>query len=133
LSLPFHLAIGGFDDDDNGILSIESYDIHTNQWTILTSIPGMPSQTWSQSIGVVNRCLYISVCHKKNPYVVTREGYFFDLNTEKWSKAPVIHDRARHCTTVQFRFSKKSLQTVSMNMNRSLPISLPLNHTPINA
>lgn len=32
----------------NGILSIESYDIKKDQWSKLTSTPGMHSKTWPQ-------------------------------------------------------------------------------------
>ncbi|UJR35922.1 hypothetical protein I4U23_028664 [Adineta vaga] len=54
----FHLfddkiyAVGGFDDDGNGMLSIESYNIQCDQWTIITSIPGAISKTWPQSLGL---------------------------------------------------------------------------------
>ncbi|CAF1478757.1 unnamed protein product, partial [Didymodactylos carnosus] len=53
--------IGGFDDDGNGMLSIESYDVKNDQWTILTNIPGAISKTWPQSLGTVGRRIYISV------------------------------------------------------------------------
>ncbi|CAF2724226.1 unnamed protein product [Rotaria sp. Silwood2] len=78
------LAIGGFDDDGNGMLSIESYDIHCDQWTILTSIPGAVSKTWPQSLGTVGRRIYISVFHTSNSFIVMQEGYFFDLDTQRW-------------------------------------------------
>ncbi|CAF0730395.1 unnamed protein product [Rotaria sordida] len=92
------LAIGGFDDDGNGMLAIESYDIQCDQWTILTSIPGAISKTWPQSL----------------------EGYFFDFDTQQWIKAPVVHERARYCPTVQLRFPKKFLKTMQTNSISSL-------------
>ncbi|CAF0908695.1 unnamed protein product [Adineta ricciae] len=70
------LAIGGFDDDGNGMLSIESYDIHADQWTILTSIPGAVSKTWPQSLGTVGRYIYISVFHTSNSFIVMQEDNF---------------------------------------------------------
>jgi hypothetical protein len=109
----FVLAIGGFDDDGNGMLSIESYDIQADQWTILTSIPGAISKTWPQSVGIVNRWIYISVFHTSNSFIVMQEGYFFDLNNQQWLKAPVVHERARYCPTVQLQFSKKIIQSMS--------------------
>ncbi|CAF2948015.1 unnamed protein product [Rotaria sp. Silwood2] len=125
------LAIGGFDDDGNGMLSIESYDIHCDQWTILTSIPGAVSKTWPQSLGTVGRRIYISVFHTSNSFIVMQEGYFFDLDTQRWVKAPVVHERARYCPTVQLRFPKhfiKSIQTATTtttttNNSSSLPAS----------
>ena len=101
------VAIGGFDDDGNGMLSIESYDIHNDQWTILTSIPGAISKTWPQSLGIVHRLIYISVFHTSNSFIVMQEGYFFDLDTKQWLKAPVVHERARYCPTVQLRLTKR--------------------------
>ena len=101
------VAIGGFDDDGNGMLSIESYDIHSDQWTILTSIPGAISKTWPQSLGIVHRLIYISVFHTSNSFIVMQEGYFFDLDTKQWLKAPVVHERARYCPTVQLRLTKR--------------------------
>ena len=53
----------GFDDAGNGILSIESYDIKLDQWTIITSAPGTMSKTWPQSLGFINNRFYISVFH----------------------------------------------------------------------
>ena len=104
-----YLAIGGFDDDGNGMLSIESYDIQSDQWTILTSIPGAISKTWPQSLGTVGRRIYISVFHTSNSFMVMQEGYFFDLETQQWIKAPVVHERARYCPTVQLRFPRRVL------------------------
>ncbi|CAF2644525.1 unnamed protein product [Rotaria sp. Silwood2] len=120
------LAIGGFDDDGNGMLSIESYDIHFDQWTILTSIPGAISKTWPQSLGTVNRRIYISVFHTSNSFIVMQEGYFFDLDTQQWIKAPVVHERARYCPTVQLRFPKKCLKSMQTNSISSL-VSAPNN------
>ncbi|CAF3894793.1 unnamed protein product [Rotaria sordida] len=134
------LAIGGFDDDGNGMLSIESYDIHCDQWTILTSIPGAVSKTWPQSLGTVGRRIYISVFHTSNSFIVMQEGYFFDLDTQRWIKAPVVHERARYCPTVQLRFPKyflNSIQTTptptpipttnnSSSSSSSLPVSTNL-------
>lgn len=117
------LAIGGFDDDGNGMLSIESYDIQADQWSILTVIPGAISKTWPQSLGTVHRRLYISVFHTTNSFIVMQEGYFFDLDTEQWIKAPVIHDRARYCPTVQLRFPKNMLQSLRTAASQSAPPS----------
>ena len=134
-SLPIHrhwshtvvlLAIGGFDDDGNGMLSIESYDIHADQWSILTLIPGAISKTWPQSLGTVHRRLYISVFHTTNTFIVMQEGYFFDLDTEEWIKAPVIHDRARYCPTVQLRFPKNMLKSLRAGLSQSTPLSIDL-------
>jgi hypothetical protein len=117
-------AIGGFDDDGNGMLSIESYDTHSDQWTILTSIPGAISKTWPQSLGTVGRLIYISVFHTSNSFIVMQEGYFFDLDTQQWSKAPVVHERARYCPTVQLRFPKSFLKAMQATTNSStLPLS----------
>jgi hypothetical protein len=113
----FILAIGGFDDDGNGMLSIESYDIQCDQWTILTSIPGAISKTWPQSLGTVNRRIYISVFHTSNSFIVMQEGYFYDLDTQQWIKAPVVHERARYCPTVQLRFPKKFLKSIQPSIN----------------
>lgn len=125
------LAIGGFDDDGNGMLSIESYDIHCDQWTILTSIPGAISKTWPQSLGTVNRQIYISVFHTSNSFIVMQEGYFFDLDTKQWVKAPVVHERARYCPTVQLRFPKKikATQTNSISSSVSNSNNLLLIHS----
>ena len=108
----FILAIGGFDDDGNGMLSIESYDIHCDQWSILTSIPGAISKTWPQSLGTVSRHIYISVFHTSNSFIVMQEGYFYDLDTQQWIKAPVVHERARYCPTVQLQFPGKMLKSL---------------------
>lgn len=97
------------------MLSIESYDIHADQWTIITSIPGAVSKTWPQSLGTVDRRIYISVFHTSNSFIVMQEGYFFDLNTQQWSKAPVVHERARYCPTVQLRFPKTLIKSIQNN------------------
>ncbi len=94
------------------MLSIESYDIHCDQWTILTSIPGAISKTWPQSHGTVNRRIYISVFHTSNSFIVMQEGYFFDLDSQQWIKAPVVHERARYCPTVQLQFPKKLIKSI---------------------
>ena len=109
------------------MLSIESYNISCDQWTIITSIPGAISKTWPQSLGTVGRRIYISVFHTSNSFIVMQEGYFFDLDTQQWLKAPVVHERARYCPTVQLRFPRnliKSSQTT--NNSSSLPISTNL-------
>lgn len=125
----FRLAIGGFDDDGNGMLSIESYDVHCDQWTILTSIPGAISKTWPQSLGTVGRRIYISVFHTSNSFIVMQEGYFYDLNTSQWSKAPVVHERARYCPTVQLRFPRnlfnKSIPPITNSASSSPSTSMP--------
>ena len=123
----FFKAIGGFDDDGNGMLSIESYNIHCDQWTILTSIPGAISKTWPQSLGTVGRYIYISVFHTSNSFMVMQEGYFFDLDTQQWRKAPVIHERARYCPTVQLRFSKNLIQSIQLINNNSSLIPVATN------
>lgn len=105
------LAIGGFDDEGNGMLSIESYDIQSNQWTIFTSIPGAISKTWPQSLGVVNRRIYVSVFHTSNSFMVMQEGYFFHFDTCQWTKAPILHERARYSPTIELQFPRKILQT----------------------
>ena len=104
------------------MLSIESYDLQCNQWTILTSIPGAVSKTWPQSICIVDRRIYISVFHTSNSFIVMQEGYFFDLDSQQWMSASVVHERARYCPTVQLRFPKtflKSIQTNSSTNNSS--------------
>ncbi|CAF1574355.1 unnamed protein product, partial [Didymodactylos carnosus] len=107
------LAIGGFDDDGNGMLSIESYDVKNDQWTILTNIPGAVSKTWPQSSGAVGRRIYISVFHTSNSFIVMQEGYYYNLDEQKWIKAPVVHERARYCPTVQLRFPKSALNSTN--------------------
>ena len=60
------------------MLSIESYGYSvSDQWTILTSIPGALSKTWPQSLGIVSRRIYISVFHTSNSFIVMQEGYYF--------------------------------------------------------
>ena len=116
-------------DDGNGMLSIERYDIDCNQWTILTTIPGAISKTWPQSLGTVSRRIYISVFHTSNSFMVMQEGYFFDLDTQEWIKAPVVHERARYCPTVQLQFPKKlikSIQTTAISPLVSTSNNLPL-------
>jgi hypothetical protein len=109
------------------MLSIESYDIHCDQWTILTSIPGAISKTWPQSLGTVDRLIYISVFHTSNSFIVMQEGYFFDLDSQQWTKAPVVHERARYCPTVQLRFPKNFLKLIqTTNNSSSLPVSTNL-------
>ena len=106
------------------MLSIESYNIQCDQWTIITSIPGAVSKTWPQSLGTVGRRIYISVFHTSNSFIVMQEGYFYDLDTQQWIKAPVVHERARYCPTVQLRFPKnfmKSIQTNSTIPSSSVP------------
>ncbi|CAF1135418.1 unnamed protein product [Adineta steineri] len=114
------LAIGGFDDDGNGMLSIETYDIHCDQWTILTLIPGAISKTWPQSLGTVSRRIYISVFHTSNSFMVMQEGYFFDLDTQQWIKAPVVYERARYSPTVQLRFPQKFIKSAQPTTVSSL-------------
>ena len=125
------LAIGGFDDDGNGMLSIESYDVHSDQWTILTSIPGAISKTWPQSLGTVGRRIYISVFHTSNSFIVMQEGYFFDLDSQQWIKAPVVHERARYCPTVQLRFAKNLLRSIQPLSNITTNSSIPVSTNPM--
>ncbi|CAF4378644.1 unnamed protein product, partial [Rotaria sordida] len=77
-------------------------------------------KTWPQSLGTVNRRIYISVFHTSNSFIVMQEGYFFDFDTQQWIKAPVVHERARYCPTVQLRFPKKFLKTMQTNSISSL-------------
>jgi len=113
------------------MLSIESYDIHCNQWTILTSIPGAISKTWPQSLGTVSRRIYISVFHTSNSFMVMQEGYFFDLDTQKWIKAPVVHERARYCPTVQLRIPKKFLTSTQTTTTAISPSVSHSNNLPL--
>jgi hypothetical protein len=41
-----------------------------------------------------------------------QEGYFFDLDTQQWLKAPIVHERARYCPTVQLQFSKELIKSI---------------------
>lgn len=91
------------------MLSIESYNLDCDQWTILTSIPGTISKTWPQSLGIFNRQIYISVFHTSNSFMVMQEGYFYDFDNHQWLKAPIVHERARYCPTVQLQFPKEIL------------------------
>lgn len=111
------------------MLSIESYDIKCDQWTILTSIPGAVSKTWPQSIGTVGRLIYISVFHTSNSFIVMQEGYFFDLDNQRWVKAPVVHERARYCPTVQLRFPSNFLKSIqnSSTTNNQASLSMSTN------
>ena len=127
IDVQFLLAIGGFDDDGNGMLSIESYDVQCNQWTILTSIPGAISKTWPQSLGTVDRRIYISVFHTSNSFIVMQEGYFFDLEQQQWLKAPVVHERARYCPTVQLRFPKHFAPVMASTTNTTTSVPLSTN------
>lgn len=106
-------AIGGFDDNGNGVLEIERYCIETDQWTILSSIPGTTAKTWPQSIGLVERRLYVSVFHTTNTFMVMQEAHFYDIDHQQWISAPVIHERARYCATVQLRLETKRFQPLS--------------------
>jgi hypothetical protein len=108
------------------MLSIESYDIYSDQWTIITSIPGAVSKTWPQSLGTVGRRIYISVFHTSNSFIVMQEGYFFDLDTQQWIKAPVVHERARYCPTVQLRFPKHFMKSIQTNPTSSSSSSVPV-------
>lgn len=98
---------GGFDDAGNGILSIESYNIQTNQWTLVTSVPGVASKTWPQSLGFINGKFYISVFHTPNTFRIMQKGYSFDLSTNMWNEAPVINERGRYCPTCSLSFPRK--------------------------
>jgi len=115
-------ALGGFDDAGNGILSIESYDIEKNQWSVLTYIPGKISKTWPQSIGVFNNSrFYISVFTTPNTFKIVQKGYYYDIKSNIWSEAPVIAERARYCPTTCVVFP----QSVYNFDNRTI---LRLNH-----
>ena len=109
------------------MLSIESYDIHSDQWTIITSIPGARSKTWPQSLGTVGRRIYISVFHTSNSFIVMQEGYFYDIDNQQWIKAPIVHERARYCPTVQLRFPKSFTRSIQTNTSASaLPVATNL-------
>ena len=98
-------VIGGFDDSGNGILSIEAYDIKTNQWSVMTSVPGVVSKTWPQCIGFVNDRFYISVFQTPlNPFKIKQNAYYYDVNNKTWSNAPVIDEKARYCLTCPLSF-----------------------------
>jgi N-acetylneuraminic acid mutarotase len=102
------IVIGGFDDAGNGILSIESYDTTRDQWSIITNIPGSLSKTWPQSVGVLNGTkFYISVFHTPNTFKIMQKGYYYDLETNIWSEAPVVYERARYCPTCSLTFPRK--------------------------
>ena len=75
-------VLGGFDVAGNGILSVESYDIKNDQWTVITSTPGTISRTWPQCLGSINGRLYISVFHTSNVFKIMQKGNFFDYNSE---------------------------------------------------
>lgn len=98
---------GGFDDAGNGILSIESYDTQTDQWSLVTSAPGSLSKTWPQSLGFINGKFYISVFHTPNTFKIMQKGYYYDIKTNVWSEAPVINERARYCPTCSLAFPSK--------------------------
>lgn len=102
------IVIGGFDDTGNGILSIESYDSINDQWSVITNIPGSISKTWPQSVGVLNGTkFYISVFHTPNTFKIIQKGYFYDLKSNIWSDAPVVHERSRYCPTCCLSFPRK--------------------------
>ena len=61
-----------------------------------------------------------------------QEGYFFDLDTEQWSKASVVHERARYCPTVQLRFSKDFIQSVQITNNSSSSLTVSANLSLMN-
>jgi len=100
------IMIGGFDDAGNGILSIESYNVKLDQWSLLTNIPGTLSKTWPQSLGVINGKFYISVFHTPNTFKIIQKGYFYDVSTNIWSEAPTVHEKARYCPTCALAFPR---------------------------
>lgn len=97
---------GGFDEAGNGVLSIESYNIRTDQWSTVTSIPGVLSKTWPQSLGVSNNRFYISVFTTPNTFKIIQKGYYYDIETDTWSDGPVINERARYCPTCCLAFPR---------------------------
>lgn len=97
---------GGFDEAGNGVLSIESYDIKTDQWSFVTSIPGIPGKTWPQSLGVLSNRFYISVFTTPNTFKIIQKGYYYDIETNLWSEGPVINERARYCPTCCLAFPR---------------------------
>jgi len=97
---------GGFDEAGNGVLSIESYDIKNDQWSFVTSIPGVVSKTWPQSLGILNNRFYISVFTTPNTFKIIQKGYYYDIETNLWSEGPVINERARYCPTCCLAFPK---------------------------
>ena len=116
----FPSVIGGFGADDNGVLTIDRYDISTNQWSTFTSIPGAASGIWPFSIGLLDRLIYVSISNSTNTFVITQQGYFFDLDSQQWRAAPVIHGEAQHCPTVQLRFDRDALAKLAAD-NNSIP------------
>ncbi len=108
-------VIGGFDDTGNGILTIESYDIKSDQWTIVTQAPGLLSKTWPQCLGVLNNKFYISVFHTPNTFKIMQKGYYYDLSTNVWSEAPVISERARYCPTCCLAFPRKIKNNINLS------------------
>jgi len=100
-------VLGGFDDAGNGILSIEAYDVNKDQWFTVTAIPGDISKTWPQSLGIFTDRFYISVFTTPNTFKIMQKGFFYDTNTNVWSEAPVINERARYCPTACLAFPTK--------------------------
>ncbi len=121
-------VLGGFDDAGNGILSIEAYNIDKDQWSVVTSIPGVLSKTWPQSLGILSDRFYISVFTTPNTFKIMQKGYFYDLNTNVWTEAPVINERARYCPTSCLVFPRNvysfnNESTICLNHELKSPIS----------
>lgn len=110
---------GGFDDAGNGILSIDRYNIATDQWSLVTLAPGSISRTWPQSIGFMksrdneSSAFYVSVFHTSNTFRIMQKGYFYHLSTCKWTEAPVIGERARYCPTCTLIFPRNLFNSSS--------------------
>ena len=100
-------VLGGFDDAGNGILSIESYNIKNDEWSVVTSVPGTISKTWPQSLGILNGRLYISVFTTPNTFKIVQKGFYYDISSNIWTEAPIINERARYCPTCCLAFPRK--------------------------
>ena len=111
-------VFGGFDEAGNGILSIDRYDIDTNQWTQLTIVPGVVSKTWPQSIGILNDRFYMSVFFTQIKCRILQRGFFYNMKTKEWTDAPVINEQARYCHTCTLTFPRKILNAKSVSDRR---------------
>lgn len=118
---------GGFDDAGNGILSIESYNVQTNQWSLITSAPGSISKTWPQSLGFLNGKFYISAFLTPNTFKIMQKGYYYDVESNVWSEAPVINEKARYSPTCALAFPRQVYKfddsSLAINHNNRTKIS----------
>jgi hypothetical protein len=98
-------SLGGFDDTGNGILTVEAYNIKLNQWSKISSMPGLTTKTWPQSLGLIKDRFYISAFHTTGSFKIIQKGYFYDLVSKQWCQAPVICEKARYSLTCNLCFS----------------------------